>query len=158
MGLTKEKNSPQTDETPWVPQNVTSRRRVSQGMIFLSPAHVHFAIPPPTRSMGSLLSPPQRVSKASCCQCARSSHPSRRKGLHASSVGLVYTEKANLLKEGDVCTKWSHLPFLKHIVTLGGCQILQLLHGAHVVKLLIMFSICLHLILIKSRLRGWREN
>lgn len=44
--------------------------------------------------------------------------------------------------------------FLKHSDTLEGCQILQLLHGVHVVKLLILFSICLHLILIGNRLRS----
>lgn len=44
--------------------------------------------------------------------------------------------------------------FLKHSDTLEGCQILQLLHGVHVVKLLILLSICLHLILIGNRLRS----
>lgn len=82
--------------------------------------------------------------------------PSRRKGLHASLTGRVYTEKnPKLLKEHDVCTQGGQLPFLKHSDTLEGCQILQLLHSMRMVNFFILFNICLGLILIKNRLRSW---
>lgn len=58
---------------------------------------------------------------------ARSPLPGRRKGLHASLTGRVYTERTKLLEERDVCTQGGQLPFLKHSDTLEGCQILQLL-------------------------------
>ena len=89
---------------------------------------------------------------------ARSPLPGRRKGLHASLTGCVYTEKIKLLKEHDVCTQGGQLPFLKHSDTLEGCQILQLLHGMRTVNFFVLFNICLGLILIKNRLRSWGKK
>lgn len=89
-----------------------------QGRGFLSPSTRALHSPTSHPRCGLISEPPVAFLQGFASPArTRSSHWGRRKGLHASFTGLIYTEKAKLLKEGDVCTKVRPVAFFWSTVT-----------------------------------------